>query len=155
FDSSYYNYESEFIDFNHDLTKVQPIPIASDSLEKAFSSHTIEHLKDDHVLFLFQEIFRALKPGGIFRITCPDTRRFISHLRRDNIGFFPIKASYGESLAKDIARLFMMQISCEAALKPLTSDLLMAVNEIRQDSNVDANLDFICSHSKFNPTAAG
>lgn len=60
---------------NYNLNDMAPLPFADNSLEVAYTSHTIEHVKNDAVRNLFLEVFRCLKPGGIFRITCPDADR--------------------------------------------------------------------------------
>ncbi len=56
----------------HDLTSGLSLPFASDSLKAVYISHVIEHLADEHVLHCFSEVHRCLRPGGFFRITCPD-----------------------------------------------------------------------------------
>lgn len=59
-------------DYNIDLSKLDPWPIADASLLAAFTSHTIEHLTDAMVMHVFRETARALRPGGVFRVTTPD-----------------------------------------------------------------------------------
>lgn len=60
----------------YDLTASQPLPLPSSSVELAYTSHTIEHVKDPDVQQLFAEVFRVLRPGGVFRITCPDAHMY-------------------------------------------------------------------------------
>lgn len=47
-------------------------PIKSNSLEIVYTSHVIEHLRNNDVILMFNEVYRCLKPSGFFRITCPD-----------------------------------------------------------------------------------
>ena len=54
---------------HHDLMSKKPLPIGSATAEIVYTSHTIEHITDDAVQVLFDETYRALKPGGIFRVT--------------------------------------------------------------------------------------
>jgi SAM-dependent methyltransferase len=61
---------------NYDLTKCAPLPFESNSIEIAYTSHTIEHVHNDAVENLFREAYRTLVPGGVFRITCPDADLF-------------------------------------------------------------------------------
>lgn len=51
-----------------DLTQKGPLPIRPGA-EVVYTSHTIEHIKDDAVQNLFNETYRVLKRGGYFRIT--------------------------------------------------------------------------------------
>lgn len=60
------------IDINHDLMSFSSIPVEENSLNIAYTSHTIEHISDKYVTHLFSEVYRMLKSGGVFRITCPD-----------------------------------------------------------------------------------
>jgi len=57
---------------NYNLLDCAPLPFSSDSIELAYTSHTIEHVPDAAVRNLFNEIHRGLNPGGLFRVTCPD-----------------------------------------------------------------------------------
>ena len=54
---------------HHDLMSRDPLPIESNSAEIVYTSHTIEHIKEDAVLIFFREAFRTLKPRGVFRVT--------------------------------------------------------------------------------------
>lgn len=57
---------------NHDLCSMKPLPFENDSFKIVYSSHCIEHIPDAPVMFLFEEIRRILRPGGVCRIVCPD-----------------------------------------------------------------------------------
>lgn len=48
------------------------LPFRSESVEAFYSHHVIEHLPDCKLPALFREIFRCLKPGGVFRIGGPN-----------------------------------------------------------------------------------
>lgn len=64
------HYRSVQRDVTHfDLMDTKPLPFASGSLKIVYTSHTIEHVKDSAVHRLFNEVFRTLETGGIFRIT--------------------------------------------------------------------------------------
>ncbi len=54
---------------HHDLMSKSPLPIQTGSAKIVYTSHTIEHVKEDAVEVLFAEAFRCLEPGGIFRVT--------------------------------------------------------------------------------------
>jgi len=71
-------YNSKGIEYNpetdiaHDFLSNEPLPVNSGTIELVYSRNSIEHLPDQSVNFMFQEVFRILKPGGIFRIAAPD-----------------------------------------------------------------------------------
>jgi predicted SAM-dependent methyltransferase len=60
------------IHIQYDLTSHQPFPIKNDTVKAAYTSHVIEHIHNEDVDYLFNEVYRCLQPGGYFRITCPD-----------------------------------------------------------------------------------
>ena len=68
----YKKQQKDNIHVYHDLCSSQPLPFENDSVSIFYTSHTIEHLPDESVNRLFSEVHRCLKPGGLFRITCPD-----------------------------------------------------------------------------------
>ncbi|MDR1916163.1 MAG: class I SAM-dependent methyltransferase [Synergistaceae bacterium] len=48
------------------------IPFADATVFCAYCSHVIEHIEEKHIEELFKEVFRVLKPNGIFRLSFPD-----------------------------------------------------------------------------------
>ena len=72
-----------------DLMKCEPLPIASDSAEIVYTSHTIEHVSNDAVHNLCREAYRVLKPGGYFRITNgPDVLLELDAVKRGDVDHF-------------------------------------------------------------------
>jgi predicted SAM-dependent methyltransferase len=57
------------------------LPYADNSVDAIYCSHVIEHIETLHVEKFFQESCRALKPGGILRICCPDAEYLFSNLK--------------------------------------------------------------------------
>ena len=78
----------EHTDINHDLSSIKPIPIKSDSIKIACSSHAIEHINEEAGKFLMEEVYRILIPGGTFRITCPDILFYYDAYKNNNIQVF-------------------------------------------------------------------
>ena len=76
------------IDINHNLTSLKSLPIKSNSVKIVYSSHAIEHISDKAGMFLMQEIYRILIPGGTFRITCPNIQYYYDAYRNNNIHEF-------------------------------------------------------------------
>lgn len=69
------------IDIKHDLMFLIPLPIPADTLEAVYTEHLIEHLPEKMVEHLLNEVNRILKPGGWFRISCPNASVFVDILR--------------------------------------------------------------------------
>lgn len=67
-----HNFEDNPHVLPHDFESSERLRIDSESAQLAYTSHCIEHLRDDSVLRLFGEAHRILRPGGIFRVTAPD-----------------------------------------------------------------------------------
>ena len=58
-----------------DLNK--KFPWADNSVDCAYTSHVLEHLYLEGSLNCIAEVYRVLKPGGIFRIAVPDLDQLI------------------------------------------------------------------------------
>jgi SAM-dependent methyltransferase len=59
-------------EMKHDLAAA--LPFAAGSIAKIQAQDVLEHLAFDKVPFVLDEIYRVLKPGGIFRLSVPDYR---------------------------------------------------------------------------------
>jgi len=57
---------------NYDLFSLEKLPIPDNSAEIVYSSHTIEHVNDEAAQNLFNEAYRVLRTGGIFRFSTPN-----------------------------------------------------------------------------------
>jgi predicted SAM-dependent methyltransferase len=89
------------IDISHDLMSGAPLPIAGGTLRIAYTSHTIEHLRDEDVKLMFEELYRCLAPGGFFRITCPDIDLDYDAYLRGDLDFWWWPSPYGLSCLED------------------------------------------------------
>lgn len=85
------------VNISHDLTSKDPLPIDSNTLKVAYSSHLIEHLGDEDVRRMFREVFRCLNSGGFFRVTCPDNDLAYDAYRRGDLAFWHWDSIYGNS----------------------------------------------------------
>ena len=54
------------------------LPLRQNSVDAIFSSHFLETLRKDEALKLLKKSYKALKPGGILRISVPDLAYAIS-----------------------------------------------------------------------------
>ncbi len=70
----------------HDVTK--PIPLPDNSVDVYLSEDVFEHLEYNSLPAIIDEIYRVLKPGGLFRLAMPDYRCDILYNRsvRDTNG---------------------------------------------------------------------
>lgn len=58
---------------HYDLMSGDPLPIADGAAEVIYTAHTVNHVTEEAVARLFREARRALRPGGVIRITsCSD-----------------------------------------------------------------------------------
>lgn len=74
---------------HHDLMSKLPLPIATSSAKIIYTSHTIEHIKEDAVQFLFEESYRCLEDSGILRITTgPDAETDFRALMNNDEDWF-------------------------------------------------------------------
>lgn len=72
-----------------DLMSGAPLPIRASAAKVIYTSHTIEHVKDDAVARLFREAHRALMPGGVLRVTTgPDADTDYAALMRGDKDWF-------------------------------------------------------------------
>lgn len=71
------------VDFRKDA-----LPFKNDTVDAVHSSHVIEHLSQEAGLWLFQEIYRCLKPGGFCRFATPNMDLFLDHYNHGDWRFF-------------------------------------------------------------------
>ena len=72
----------------HDLMSQKPFPIGTETLKVAYTSHVIEHLRDEDVQYMFEEVYRCLQTGGFFRIGCPDIDLEYDAYYSGDVGFW-------------------------------------------------------------------
>ncbi|MCG3775253.1 MAG: hypothetical protein JW395_2084 [Nitrospira sp.] len=61
---------------HHDLAF--GIPFQDCSADYIYSSHFVEHLSQQHAVYLMQESYRVLKKGGLLRLSIPDLEYAVS-----------------------------------------------------------------------------
>ncbi len=62
------------------------LPFRDSTVDVIYSHHTIEHLPD--LAFHFQELYRCLKPGGVFRVGGPNGDAAIQKFAEGDAGWF-------------------------------------------------------------------
>jgi predicted SAM-dependent methyltransferase len=63
-----------------------PLPFKDNSVDFLYSHHMMEHLPD--LDFHFNEVYRCLKPGGSFRIACPNGDTSIRKFLENDLSWF-------------------------------------------------------------------
>ncbi|CAM8389173.1 Methyltransferase domain containing protein [Candidatus Methylopumilus planktonicus] len=79
---------------HHDLMSKSPLPIGKNKAEIIYTSHVIEHIKEDAVQVLFDEAYRCLKEGGVFRVTAPDAENNFRALINNDENWFYWNRNY-------------------------------------------------------------
>lgn len=64
-----------FYFIEHDVTK--GLPFAPQSLDFVYAEHFIEHISPVEAIAWLKEVKRALRPGGLLRLTTPDLRLYV------------------------------------------------------------------------------
>lgn len=71
-----------------DLRTTDPFPLDDSVITKAFCSHCIEHIENQHLENFFRELYRCMKPGAIFRVSCPDADLAFEAYKRGDTQWF-------------------------------------------------------------------
>lgn len=71
---------------NYDL--LGPWPVEDNSIAFVAGSHVIEHLDLNHGLALVSQAYKALKKGGVIRLSCPDLETYARHYVAGDKAFF-------------------------------------------------------------------
>jgi predicted SAM-dependent methyltransferase len=90
FEESFLGYgcvtENNGLVLHADLTR--DFPFADGTLEEVYASHFIEHFTFTEGLSLLRAFHRALRPGGVIRLTFPDLELWVRKYSEDDIAFF-------------------------------------------------------------------
>jgi len=82
------------IGLSWDLLALRPLDLEPECAELVYTSHVVEHITDEADENLFREAHRILKPGGAFRILCPDIGEALAALQRNDRHWFNWIARY-------------------------------------------------------------
>lgn len=82
------------------------LPFGDGTCRAVFGEHLIEHLTRDEGLKLLIECYRVLEPGGILRISTPDSEKFLrSYVANDGFLFSP---AFPETVDSPMDRINLM-----------------------------------------------
>lgn len=78
-----------FVDYpNINLFDKNKFPFDDETVDIFFTSHCFEHLKNDIVMHVLSECYRALKPSGVMRIIVPNMDIIYDKFLQKDKGFF-------------------------------------------------------------------
>lgn len=166
------HYRSVQRDVTHfDLMDTKPLPFSDGSLKIVYTSHTIEHVKEEAVQRLFNEAFRVLEPGGVFRITTgPDAETDYRALMNGDKEWFywddwystpdlygstyhapPASMPLAERWLEHVATALAPNNKTPSAKKYHAAEIL----SVLQEKTRDEALDFFTSQCQFLPDHPG
>lgn len=145
--------KAEFVEYD---ILTDALPYADDTVDNIYLSHVVEHISNDAVANLLKDCQRALKPGGVMRIACPDAE-FLAHIssfendfwywRRDWFRMHAPHMSPGEITQFDF---LVRELATEKAGKVRASDFpvdcLAPENRVATMEKLVAGLDFNKDH---------
>jgi predicted SAM-dependent methyltransferase len=103
-------------DIAHDLLSLSPIPVESSTAELIHSRFTIASITDEAALYFFKEVFRMLKPGGVFRVNAPNIDLDYRAYRNNDMSFFYwIEIWFGKDHSISIEQAFLQHIASQAS----------------------------------------
>jgi SAM-dependent methyltransferase len=111
--SAHYARDQTHAFIEYDLNDLRPLPVEANSVDLAYCSHTIEHVKDPAVRNLFAEVHRVLKPGGIFRVTCPDADLLYMSVKLNRLEYWHWRRDYFRSGDVGIQDYLISEIATE------------------------------------------
>lgn len=156
---------------HHDLMKLEPLPILADTAEVIYTSHTIEHVLEEAVKNLFKEAFRALKQGGVFRVTTgPDAELDWRALKAGDSSWFywdewykdpgtyestyftpPTSMTLQERWLHHVASSLVKNDISPSKVKLAAEEIL----EIIETKDMESSLNYFTSLCEFNPERPG
>ncbi len=141
--------QKERLHIQYDLTSHQPMPLEKLSIKVAYTSHVVEHIRDEDVIHLFKEIFRCLEPDGYFRITCPDIDLEYEAFRRGDESFWKWPNAYGifnSTIEQKFLDHFATPLTVTHPDKSIKKYTDQEVREVFQRFNKEEALDFLVGH---------
>ncbi|MBN8180044.1 methyltransferase domain-containing protein [Roseibium aggregatum] len=153
----------EHVEYN--IMTDKALPFEDESVALAYTSHTIEHVKDNFIQDMFVEVYRTLEPGGMFRITCPDADLFYHAMKLDNFErFFCRRKTWFEKHGFDKEKVDGLDYLKMAFATAMTSGPIYLGNDQQKWNEIkseflrlekEAFLDFLTSQVDFSINRIG
>ena len=80
------------------------LPMKDSSCSCIYAAHTLEHIRyPEDASFVLGEIFRVLRPGGVFRLVVPDARVWLENYVKSDFKVSPVedKAAFWSAARKN------------------------------------------------------
>ena len=103
-------YSSEKFDRVHYDMRNDPLPFENASLDTIYCSHVIEHVETEHVNNFLKESLRVLKPGGVLRVVCPDSKYLYEQLM-NHPEYFSWHPFYDSSKSRSAIKCFIDEVA--------------------------------------------
>jgi len=155
----------------YDLMTCGPLPIDTGTAEVIYTSHTIEHVTEEAVQNLFNEVYRVLRKGGVFRITTgPDAvTDYAALMRRDEDWFYWDEwytrvgtfehIFYAPATSVSLEERWLRHVASPLAPNDKSpSEKKYSKHEIQKilkTRTMEEAVDFFCSQCSFNPERPG
>jgi len=81
-------FPEDLLDYNINLVTYPKLPISESQVDLIISAHCLEHVGDKPAQNVFNEAYRILKRGGIFRLVLPDADLIYGAYKRNDIEWF-------------------------------------------------------------------
>ena len=156
---------------HHDLMKLEPLPILTSTAEIIYTSHTIEHVSEDAVRNLFREAFKALKQGGVFRVTTgPDAELDWRALKAGDSSWFYWDEWYKDSgtyedkyfnppTSSTLQERWLHHVSSQLVSNDISPSKVKLtaeqISEIIESKDMESSLNYFTSLCEFNPERPG
>ena len=82
------DFDPELSEVSFDLEEKTEFPFKTGRFKGVYTSHNLEHLRNDSVIYVIEQIYRCLAPKGVLRITVPDILAFFNAYENKNVRFF-------------------------------------------------------------------
>lgn len=138
--------QKDRLHINYDLMSNTPLPFNNETIKVAYTSHVIEHIRDEDVLHLFREVYRCLQPGGYFRITCPDMDLEYEAFSRGDDSFWKWPNAYGifnTSIEQKFLDHFATALTLTHPSNSIRKYTDQEIRDIFSDMSKEAAFDFI------------
>ena len=67
---------------------MKPLPFEDNSVDEVLAWNVMEHLPGLHPMYLLREVYRILKPEGVFKFRVPMANTITAHIAIDHISSF-------------------------------------------------------------------
>jgi predicted SAM-dependent methyltransferase len=146
-----------------DITK--PLALFDNSVDFVFTEHVQEHITHEEAYRFLKEVYRILKPGGVYRVIVPDVKKiqenandhYLSLITESAPKWWPAAGMQwhgGQATVEDAVQTI---VSCHGHKALYTADLLLSMceavgfraREVDYGKSIYPELDGIDSHWKY------